>query len=212
MSAPALDMRSSIMIRDSRLPETSRCDHTHYCLRNLVRLLLIYIHRCTHDQLMPDAAGLLHHVGQLVGQQLLAARAAGVVLASAEEDVLAGGEGAGAERAVERVGLGANMHAHAAEIGAEGRLHSGAYGAVDWLTAAALMLDRRLDLGGNIHFTRSAALASQRHYLGHVVIPILPLQLACEQPGARGLRRCDTAQQRDMRASMRRAVNRACHE
>src|SRR5437867_1958783 len=66
---------------------------------------------------------LLHPVRQLVRQQLLPARAGWAVLTLAEVDVAAGGEGAGAELLTELVGLGVGMHAHAAEVGAEARLH-----------------------------------------------------------------------------------------
>src|SRR6266498_1187380 len=59
-------------------------------------------------------SALLQHVGQLVRQQRLPARAGGAVLALLEEDVLPGGEGAGAEILVELVRLGIGMHAHAA--------------------------------------------------------------------------------------------------
>jgi len=86
-------------------------------------LLLVPVVRRAHRHRPPTgvaarakgAAALLHHVGQLVGQEVLPCRAVRLVRARAEEDVAAHGEGNRRHAPVEQVGLGVTQahHAHA---------------------------------------------------------------------------------------------------
>src|SRR6185369_7030049 len=92
------------------------------------------------------AAVLLHDVGQLVGEELFASGASGVVLAATEEDVLAGGEGAGLQGVVEGVGFGVGVDTDAAEVGSEGGLHGGAHLFVQATAAGAGAFDRAFDV------------------------------------------------------------------
>jgi hypothetical protein len=62
---------------------------------------------------------LLYHVGQLVSEQLLSMRTAGVVFAFPEENVLSGGKGSRLQRVAEPVGLGIGVDAHPAKVGPE---------------------------------------------------------------------------------------------
>ena len=66
------------------------------------------------------AAGLLHHMGQLMGNDLLARRRTRIVFAFAVEYVLAHSERTSVHRAIKFVGLSICMHAYAAEISPEG--------------------------------------------------------------------------------------------
>ena len=69
-----------------------------------------------------SGAALLQHMGQLMGQQGIAAGGAGGVLLGAEHDIAAVGEGAGAEGAAEPGGLSAVVEPHLREGVCEGAL------------------------------------------------------------------------------------------
>jgi hypothetical protein len=79
--------------------------------------------RALAHRAVSPARPLLHHVRQLVTDQLPAGRAAGVVLTLPEEDVLAAGEGPGPERAVEGGGPGVGVDPDPAEVRSEGPFH-----------------------------------------------------------------------------------------
>src|SRR5262249_26114318 len=126
-------------------------------------------------------APLLHHVGELVGEELAAGGAAGLVLAAVEEDVGAGGEGAGGERAVEGLGLPAGVDADVAEVGAHRLLEERAGGRIQGMPGAAGPLDRALDLGGD-----RAALGAHGGALEQaldVAVAVAPLELQEEVAG-----------------------------
>src|SRR5690606_1999701 len=90
---------------------------------------------------------LLHHVGQLVGQQLLPRTVVWLVGALAEEDVAAGGKCFGADGAVQVVGLAAGVQAYTAEISAESLFHRLAHVAGQPLPTAAGCFQRLLGAG-----------------------------------------------------------------
>src|SRR5206468_9961771 len=73
----------------------------HHGVGGEVGLRFVRVAGAAHRRAELDAAGaaaLLHGVGDLVGEEVVTLRRAGVVLAGGEVDVLAGGEGVGAER------------------------------------------------------------------------------------------------------------------
>jgi hypothetical protein len=80
---------------------------------------------------------LLHHMGQLVGQELLAGLALGVVLILSDEDVLAGRKGPRLDGAVQLVRAAVVVDPHAAEVGPERAFHRRAYGVRKRAPAAA---------------------------------------------------------------------------
>lgn len=148
----------------------------HDVLRCLVCLLLVAVTQLSDGELaLHLIAVLLHHVGQLVGQQFPATRSAGVVRPLTEKDVLADREGLGVQPPVEHIGLGVGVHPDAAEVGTKGWLHSGAHSPVQRLPPATHSLD------GLFHIWRDFripfTLPGQGQHPLHVAVPILPLQL-----------------------------------
>lgn len=86
-------------------------------VRRADRQLRLYARRRT---------ALLHHVGKLVGEQAVACRGAGGVLAAGEGDVAADSVGECVYRPRRRGGLSVGVHAHPAKIMAEARFERGA--------------------------------------------------------------------------------------
>jgi hypothetical protein len=76
---------------------------------------------------------LLHHVGELVPEQLLTMLAVWLVLSGREVDVCT----LGVPERIERRGMGAFVHAHRREVGAQCRPHLGLYVTGERLAAAA---------------------------------------------------------------------------
>jgi hypothetical protein len=112
-------------------------------------------------------------MGQFVGQELLAGRAAGTVCSLPEKDVLTGGKGAGVQCTVECVGLCVGVHPHTAEIGAKGRLHLGPYPTVQCLPAAACPLNGRFYGGGDFPIV---CFPGHGQDPSHVAVAVAPLQ------------------------------------
>ena len=84
---------------------------------------------------------LLRHVGELVGEHLLAVVGRGQVALAPDEHVAADGEGLGVERAGQLVGGSAIVEADRTEVGAEHGLEAATYGAGQRPALAALLLD-----------------------------------------------------------------------
>ena len=82
-------------------------------------------------------ARLLRDVGQLVHEESLSRSGIRTELARRERDTAADGEGAGVQHGGRRGLLDAAMHANAAKIEAEARLHHAAYAPIEWLRRAA---------------------------------------------------------------------------
>ena len=72
------------------------------------------------------STALLHHMGQFMGQKLLACGISRVILPLPKVDVLSDGEGSCLHGVVEGVRLGVVMNSDSAEIGPKGALHRGA--------------------------------------------------------------------------------------
>ncbi len=112
-------------------------------------------HRTSFRLIIPRLAlqspiRLLHHVRQLVGQQPVAGRRAGGILARPHVDILAVGEGLRAQLAVQVIGLAAGVDAHPAEVGAEARLHAGAHVVGQGAAAAFVGCQAAFDVGASV--------------------------------------------------------------
>jgi hypothetical protein len=116
---------------------------------------------------------LLYYMRQLVSHQLPTAGTTRAIGPLPEKDVPAGGEGAGVQCAVERVGLDIGMYLHIAKVSAKGWLHLGPYPAVQCLPATACSLDGLLHLRG--HFG-AVSLSGQGQCPLHEAVPELALQ------------------------------------
>jgi hypothetical protein len=114
-------------------------------------------------------------VSEFVGDQFASGGSARLVGVLAEENILAGGEGAGAEIPAQRVGLGIGVNAHAGEVCPESGLHLAADPAVQALSTAALLLDGPLDAGMNL--VVRCILSRQSDDALDITVSILPLQL-----------------------------------
>ena len=97
-----------------------------------------------HFALQSGHAGpLLHHVGQLMADQLLATAGGGIILSGTEEDVTAGGEGLGPQLPAEVVGRAVCMHLDAAEILAHDAARFAGHAFIQAVTGAAPAVDGR---------------------------------------------------------------------
>lgn len=142
------------------------------------------------------AAALLHHVGEFVGDQFAAAGAVRLIRALAEENVLSGGEGAGAEILAERIGFLIGVETNSAKVGAEAGLHLAAHSVVEAVASASLLLNLVLDVGRDFAvFIDLAVNRLSRDILPRqgqnsldVAVSVLPLQLQKRSRGAGGLR------------------------
>jgi len=76
---------------------------------------------------------LLHHVRQLVGEQLASRGGAGRVLVRTQHDVVPGREGARVQRLGQAGGVRVGVHPHLAEVMAEARLHERPRGGIQRL-------------------------------------------------------------------------------
>ena len=90
---------------------------------------------------LDPALALVHHVGQLVGQQLFARRRVRRVLALPEKDVVPHGKSSGVHLAVEPVGLGVCVDVDAAHVASHGLAHLCLHRVFQRLARAALLLD-----------------------------------------------------------------------
>jgi hypothetical protein len=142
-----------------------------------VSFLFVNIIRLADRELCLHGARLLYDVSEFVREQLASARTVGVILAAAEKDVLAYGEGASVEIPAERVGLRIGMHPDAAEIGAESRLHFGANAVANNLPASRRALNSILHRGRD--FICLARFAGRRQKPLHKTVAMRPLN--CDQ-------------------------------
>ena len=154
-------------------------------LRNPIRLPLVDVTRLADGELGLDIASrLLDHVGQLVGQGFAAAGAMGIILTPAEEDVLAGGESPGGQSLVERVGLGVGVDPNTAEVGAESRLHLGAYSALQGAPTSPGPSYLPLDFRRNLRCF--LGLAGDIYDALNIAVAVAALQLEQSSTGAGG--------------------------
>jgi hypothetical protein len=118
---------------------------------------------------------LLHHVAQLVGDQLSPTAGTWLIRAAFEKDICSGGKGLGLKLLVENIGPSIRMHTHPTEIVAHRLTHLRLDRAVQGLPAAAGAVDGRLDL-----WRHRAALDSYPLYAGfgleHFLVQLLPLE------------------------------------
>jgi hypothetical protein len=178
--------------------------------RHLVRFLLVPVSRWANRELALDLAGtLLHDVGQLVGQQLAAAGAAGIISPVAEEDILAGSESARVERATELVGLGASMNPRVTKVSAKSLLHLDAHAVVQGLPLATSALDALFHVGAG--FPGAVSRPGQSQHPAHVAVPTLALQLKQGMPGPSQLPPRGLAQHRRLSLGTGRWAERAQH-
>ncbi|MNP22379.1 hypothetical protein D3C76_1150510 [compost metagenome] len=85
---------------------------------------------------MRAGAGLLDHMGQLVGDQVLAGRGGGRVLAGTEHQVASHRIGVGVDLMGRAFRLAAEVHPDLGKVVAETRLHMPAHGRLQRLTGA----------------------------------------------------------------------------
>jgi hypothetical protein len=121
-------------------------------------------------------ATLLHHMGQLVRQELLPFSRGGIVGRVPEENILSSGERNRTQMLIERIWLRSRMHADPAEIGAKGMLHLPLHARIERPATAARALNRRFHVRRDVRSLLRPLLASQGQDPLYVAIPVLPLQ------------------------------------
>src|ERR1700683_2119884 len=120
-------------------------------------------------------SALLHHVGEFVSDQLASRGTSWLIGPLAEENILAGGESARVEGAVQIVGLRVGVDPDPAEIGAERTFHLVLYTAIEVLAATAFLLNGAFDGMGNV--VPAHTLSGRRPVSFHILVAVLPLQL-----------------------------------
>jgi len=112
-------------------------------------------------------------VRQFVRQQVVARARAGTIRALTKEDIAACGKGRRADAAIEVVGVGVRMHAHAGEVRVKGRFHAPARVLRQRGAAAAFGLDAR----GHAWADRTALQPDLGLRLRYAAVPVLLLIL-----------------------------------